>query len=84
MIAIVKRSLKDLDKLEEFKQCINKAMHLTETKRTYLGKFGYEPEEVIEWWRKKATKRYEKLINCNNLRTELELWEPGVMIDIIR
>jgi hypothetical protein len=84
MIAIVKRSLKDQDKLAKFKECIHKAMHLTETKRTYLGKFGYEPEEVIEWWRKKATKRYEKLVEGDNLRTELELWEAGANIDIIR
>ena len=48
MIAIIKRSLKDPKKLQEFNDCIAHAKGLTEQKRTYLGQFGYEPEEVIE------------------------------------
>lgn len=84
MIAIIKKSLTDPDKLEEFKAAIAHAKGLTEQKRTYLGKFGYEPEEVIEWWRKKAIKRYDKLVGNGGLRTELELWTPGSNIDIIR
>ena len=84
MIAIIKKSLTDQDKLEEFKASIAHAMSLTEQKRTYLGKFGYEPEEVIEWWRKKAIKRYDKLVGNGGLRTELELWQQGANIDIIR
>lgn len=84
MISIIKKSLKDSAKLEEFNQCLVHAKSLTEKKRTYLGKFGYEPEEVIEWWRKKAIKRYDKLVDNGGLRTELELWQTGANIDIIR
>ena len=84
MISIIKKSLTDSDKLEEFNQCLDHAKGLTEKKRTYLGNFGYEPEEVIEWWRKKAIKRYNKLCSNNQLRTELELWRAGSNIDIIR
>ena len=84
MVAIIKKSLTDEKKREEFLQCIDHAKGLTEKKRSYLGKFGYEPEEVIEWWRKKAIKRYDKLVEQGNLRTELELWTPGANIDIIR
>lgn len=84
MVSIIKRSLKDNDKLEQFKQILEHAMSLTEQKRTYLGKFGYEPEEAIEWWRKKSIKRYEKLKSNDSLRTELEIWKPNSTIDIIR
>ena len=84
MISIIKSSLTDTNKLEEFNQSIEHAKSLTERKRTYLGKFGYEPEEVIEWWRKKAIKRYDKLVSDGRLRTELELWKPDANIDIIR
>lgn len=84
MISIIKKSLTDQDKLEEFNKTIEHARSLTEKKRTYLGKFGYEPEEVIEWWRKKAVKRYEKLASDGRLRSELELWNNGANIDIIR
>lgn len=84
MISIIKKSLEDEQKLTEFNQCIIHAKGLTEKKRAYLGKFGYEPEDAIEWWKKKATKRYNKLVENNNLRTELELWTPDANIDIIR
>ena len=84
MISIIRNSLRDNDKLTEFNNCIEHARSLTEKKRTYLGKFGYEPEEVIEWWRKKAIKRYDKLVDNNSLRTELELWDGSRDIDIIR
>ena len=84
MVAIIKKSLTDDKKREQFLQCLEHAQSLTEQKRTYLGKFGYEPEEVIEWWRKKATKRYDKLVETGGLRTKLELWQEGAEIDIIR
>ena len=41
-------------------------------------------EDVIEWWKKKASKRYEKLKNEGTLRTELELWKVDSKIEIIR
>jgi hypothetical protein len=39
---------------------------------------------MVEWWRKKATNRYETLYNENRLRTELEVWTSGKDIQIIR
>ena len=84
MIAIIRKSLKEPMKLIEFNAAIERAKNLTEQKRTYLGKFGYEPEEAIEWWRKKAAKRYEKLQSEGRIRTELELWSKDSNIDIIR
>ena len=39
---------------------------------------------LIEWWRNKATNRFETLNNDNRLRTELEVWTSGKPIDIIR
>lgn len=84
MISIIRNSLKDEDKLKEFNECIENAKSLTERKRYYLSKFGYEPDEVIDWWKKKASKRYEKLKTTGNLRKELELWKLGSDLEIIR
>jgi hypothetical protein len=84
MISIVKKSLKDADKLAEFNAIIDHAKGLTERKRTFLGKFDYTAERAIEWWRKKATKRYEKLKSEGRVRQELELWGQTENIDIIR
>lgn len=41
---------------------------------------------IIEWWKKYATKRYNKMVSENRLRTELEVWNENTMnkIDIIR
>ena len=46
----------------------------------------FELENVTEWWKKKAGKRYEKMIAENKVRTELEVWNQDTMdkIDIIR
>ena len=84
MISIIRNSLKGHSKLYEFNSCIEHAKTLTEKKRYYLSKFGYEPEQVIEWWKKKASKRYEKLKSEGRLRTELELWKHGNDLEIIR
>tara|TARA_Y100000004_G_scaffold99473_1_gene111410 strand:+ start:64 stop:1122 length:1059 start_codon:yes stop_codon:yes gene_type:complete len=84
MISIIKKSLKDKDKLEEFNACIEHALSLTEKKRYYLGDFRHTWEESITWWKKKATKRYEKLQSQDRVRTELEVWEPGANLEIIR
>jgi hypothetical protein len=84
MIAIIRKSLKDEDKLNEFNDVIEKAKSLTEKKRYYLSKFGHEVDEIIEWWKRKASKRYEKLKKENRLRTKLEIWEPGSDLEIIR
>lgn len=84
MISIIRSSLTDSQKLEEFNNCIKHAKTLTEKKRYYISKFGYEPEDVIAWWKVKASRRYDKLIQDNKLRTKIELWEPGVDLEIIR
>ena len=46
----------------------------------------FELENVIKWWKKYATKRYNKMIAENKLRTELEVWNEDSInkIDIIR
>lgn len=41
-------------------------------------------ENVINWWKKKATKRYETLKSECRLRTEVEVWTNNRDIDIIR
>ena len=84
MISIIIKSLRDESKIDEFKKCIDHAKTLTEKKRYYISKFGYEPEEVIEWWKVKATRRYDKLIHDNKLRKNLELWTADSNLEIIR
>ena len=84
MIAIIRKSLKDQNKLDEFNAVIEKAKSLTEKKRYYLSKFGHEVDEVISWWKKKSSNRYEKLKIEGRLRTKLEIWEPGSNLEIIR
>jgi len=46
----------------------------------------HELENVISWWKNKATKRYESLKADGRLRTELEVWRKDNIdtIDIIR
>jgi hypothetical protein len=39
---------------------------------------------VIDWWKKKATNRYETLKTENRIRTEQEVWTGDKPIDIIR
>jgi hypothetical protein len=84
MISIIRKSLDDEIKLKEFNDCINHAKTLTEKKRYYLGDFRHTAEEAITWWKKKASKRYEKLKVEDRVRTELELWKPGIDLEIIR
>ena len=84
MISIIKNSLKGHSKLDDFTECLHHAMNLTEQKRTYISTLNHSVEQSIDWWKKKATKRYEKLIDNGGLRTELELWQQGNNIEIIR
>ena len=44
----------------------------------------YYDNELIEWWRKLATKRYYKLKEDGRLRNDLEVWTKDSKIDIIR
>jgi hypothetical protein len=41
-------------------------------------------ENIIDWWKKKASNRYENLKNENRIRAEVEVWTNGSNIDIIR
>ena len=41
-------------------------------------------ENIIAWWKKKATKRYEKLKQEGRFRTKVELWTEDDDIQIIR
>jgi hypothetical protein len=41
-------------------------------------------ENIIAWWKQKATNRYETLKSDGRLRTELEIWTSGKEIQIIR
>ncbi len=44
----------------------------------------FELDNVIAWWKKHASKRYENLQKDGRLRTELEVWSKKRDIDIIR
>ena len=44
----------------------------------------YSFEGVVEWWRNKASNRFESLKKDNRLRTTLETWNMDSDIDIIR
>ena len=46
----------------------------------------FELDNVIAWWKKLATKRYDKMIAEGKVRKELEVWNSSTMnkIDIIR
>ena len=44
----------------------------------------FHDNELIEWWRKLATKRFDKLQEDGRLRTNLEIWTKDSEIDIIR
>ncbi len=43
-------------------------------------------ENMIQWWKRKASNRYQKLVSENYLRTDIEVWNSNTMntIDIIR
>jgi len=44
----------------------------------------YSFDGVVDWWRKKASNRFENLKADGRLRTELETWNMSDDIDIIR
>ena len=46
----------------------------------------FELENVIDWWRKKAVKRYSNLVSDGRIRKDLEVWNSETInkIDIIR
>jgi hypothetical protein len=107
MISIIRNSLKDTVKLNQFNSVIDTAFGLTQKKRFYISDYGYQNvrevimgeqeelirgqnwekfylENIISWWKKKASKRYEKLKEENRFRTKVELWTDDDEIQIIR
>ena len=107
MIATIKKSLQDEDKLNEFNNVINMAFGLTQKKRFYISDYGYgnvrevirgdedklirgpnwdkfHLDNIISWWKRKATKRYEKLKQEGRFRDKGELWTEDDNIQIIR
>ena len=46
--------------------------------------FRHTAQQAIDWWKKKASKRYDKLTREGRVRHELEVWNPGVDLEIIR
>jgi hypothetical protein len=44
----------------------------------------YNLDNLVDWWKKKATNRYNTLKSEGRLRTELEVWTSGKDIQIIR
>ena len=48
----------------------------------HYDKFSFE--NVIKWWQKIATKRYNKLVANEMVRNDLEIWREGADIQIIR
>lgn len=46
----------------------------------------HDLENIISWWKRKATNRYDRLKSENKIRKELEVWNANTMnkIDIIR
>jgi len=107
MISIIRNSLQDSQKLEEFNKVIGAAFNLTQKKRFYISDYGYQNvrevilgeqdtlirgqnwdkfylENIISWWKKKATKRYDKLKSEGRLRNKVELWTDDDDIQIIR
>ena len=107
MIAIIKKSLQDQNKLKEFTSVIDMAFGLTQRKRFYISDYGYgnvrevinqeqdklipgqnwdkfHLENIISWWKRKASKRYEKLKKENRFRNKVELWTEDEDIQIIR
>ena len=107
MISIIKNSLQDTEKLNEFNSVIDMAFNLTEKKRFYISDYGYGNvrevisgeqdklvrgqnwdkfylENIMSWWKKKASKRYEKLKAEGRFRDKVELWTEDDDIQIIR
>ena len=107
MIASIKKSLKDENKLQHFNSVIEMAFVLTQKKRFYISDYGFGNvrevirgdqdklihgqnwdkfylDNIISWWKRKATKRYETLKRDNRFRDKVELWSQDDDIQIIR
>lgn len=67
-------------------QSVKKYLNLETNELTKAENYDrFELENVIEWWRKKAGKRYDQLKNDGRLRRQVETWNVNADdIDIIR
>jgi hypothetical protein len=57
------------------------------TDKLILDKENYDKfhlENIINWWKKKASSRFTTLQSENRIRTDIEVWTSGKDIDIIR
>ena len=61
-----------MSKLKQFNECIDHAMSLTG--KDIILETSVILEEAISWWKKKASKRFEKLKSEDRVRTKLEIW----------
>tara|TARA_Y100001973_G_C5194464_1_gene333252 strand:+ start:939 stop:2084 length:1146 start_codon:yes stop_codon:yes gene_type:complete len=107
MISIIRNSLEDQNKLEEFNKVIQMAFNLTQRKRSYTSDYGFGNvkevllgkedvltpgqnydkfylENIVSWWKRKASKRYNNLKQQNRFRDKVELWTEDDNIQIIR
>ena len=107
MISIIRNSLKDEEKLNQFNQVINVAFGLTQKKRFYISDYGYKNirevilgqedklipgqnwdkfqlDNIIAWWKRKATRRYDTLKKDGRFRNKVELGTDDDDIQIIR
>jgi len=41
-------------------------------------------KNIVDWWKKKASNRYETLKSESRIRTDMEVWTSGKELDIIR
>ena len=44
----------------------------------------FDLDNIIKWWKNKASNRYETLQKDGKIRTDLEVWTNNKSIDIIR
>jgi hypothetical protein len=44
----------------------------------------HELDNIVSWWKQKASNRYDTLKQEGRIRTELEIWTSGKDIQIIR
>ena len=44
----------------------------------------FHMNNIVDWWKKKASNRYDTLKSEGRLRSEIEVWTSGKPIDIIR
>jgi hypothetical protein len=67
-----------------FKNMVDYVTCKTDTLLPGENYYKHELENVIQWWKQKASNRYDTLKSEGRLRSELEIWTSGKDIQIIR